>query len=109
MEYSTSPAGKKKKITLKAIGNQWYWTYEYPDNGGIEITANFIMEEGLPPGHLPSILTLIRDGLTHTLPKGSIYFSPLTFGQPSRARLFEFNRLKVLSRLPTFLYIIQRL
>jgi hypothetical protein len=75
----------------------------------IEITANFIMEEGLPPGHLPSILTLIRDGLTHTLPKGSIYFSPLTFGRPSRARLFEFNRLKVLSRLPTFLYIIQRL
>jgi hypothetical protein len=75
----------------------------------IEITANFIMEEGLPPGHLPSVLALIRDRLTHTLPKGSIYFSPLTFGRPSRARLFEFNRLKVLSRLPTFLYIIQRL
>jgi Radical SAM superfamily len=75
----------------------------------IEITANFIMEEGLPPGHLPSVLALIRDGLTHPLPKGSIYFSPLTFGRPSRARLFEFNRLKVLSRLPTFLYIIQRL
>ena len=38
-----------------------------------------------------------------------VYFSPLTFGQPSRARLFEFNRLKIQSRLPTFLYIIQRL
>ena len=76
---------------------------------GIEITANFIMEEGLPSGHFPAILGLIRDGLTHSLPKGSIYFSPLTFGQPSRARLFEFNRLKVASRLPTFLYIIQRL
>jgi len=76
---------------------------------GIEITANFIMEEGLPPDHFPSILALIRDSLTHCLPKGSIYFSPLTFGRPSRARLFEFNRLKVASRLPTFLYIIQRL
>lgn len=75
----------------------------------VEVTANFIMEDDLPPGHLPSILALIRDSLTHTLPKGSIYFSPLTFGQPSRARLFAFNRLKVLSRLPTFLYIIQRL
>lgn len=75
----------------------------------LEITANFIMEEDLPPGHFPSILALIRDSLTHTQPKGSIYFSPLTFGRPSRARLFEFNRLKVLSRLPTFLYIIQRL
>ncbi len=75
----------------------------------VEITANFIMDENLPENHYPAILALIRDGLTHTRPKGSIYFSPLTFDQPSRARLFEFNRLKVLSRLPTFLYIIQRL
>jgi len=75
----------------------------------IEITANFIMDENLPENHYPAILELIRDGLTHTRPKGSIYFSPLSFDQPSRARLFDFNRLKVLSRLPTFLYIIQRL
>lgn len=40
-------------ITLKAIGNQWYWSYEYPDNGGIEITANLLKEKGdktLAPG-----------------------------------------------------------
>jgi hypothetical protein len=75
----------------------------------IEVTANFIMDEGLPANHYPAILELIRERLVHTKPKGSIYFSPLTFNQPSRARLFEFNRLKILSRLPTFLYIIQRL
>lgn len=75
----------------------------------VEVTANFILDESLPDNHYPAILGLIRDGLARTKPKGSIYFSPLTFDQPSRARLFAFNRLKVLSRLPTFLYIIQRL
>lgn len=77
--------------------------------GNIETTANFIMDAELPANHYPAILELIRERLVFTKPKGSIYFSPLTFNQPSRARLFEFNRLKVLSRLPTFLYIIQRL
>ena len=75
----------------------------------VEITANFIMDEQLPANHYPAVLQLIRESLVHTRPKGSIYFSPLTFDTPSRARLFEFNRLKVLSRLPTFLYVIQRL
>lgn len=78
-------------------------------HGNIEMTANFIMDEDLPANHYPAILELIRESLVFTKPKGSIYFSPLTFNQPSRARLFDFNRLKVLSRLPTFLYIIQRL
>lgn len=75
----------------------------------IEITANFIMDNDLPKNHYQTIQELLRDNLPHVKPKGSIYFSPLTFDQPSRARLFEFNRLKVMSRLPTFLYIIQRL
>lgn len=75
----------------------------------IEVTANFIMDENLPTNHYPAILELIRESQVHMHPKGTIYFSPLTFNQPSRARLFEFHRLKLLSRFPTFLYIIQRL
>lgn len=75
----------------------------------IEITANFLMDETLPKNHYPKIIQLIRDGQTFTKPKGTIYFSPLTFGTPSRARLFEFNRLKIQSKFPTYLYIIQRL
>jgi len=27
------------------IGNQWYWTYQYPDNGGIEIVSNMLKEQ----------------------------------------------------------------
>jgi cytochrome c oxidase subunit 2 len=43
-QFKPAPANA---ITLKAIGNQWYWGYEYPDNGGIEITANMLKEKGL--------------------------------------------------------------
>lgn len=75
----------------------------------IELTGNFVMDDDLPDGHYSSILNLLRESLPHTKPKGSIYFSPLRFDTPSRKQLFAFNRLKVASRLPTYLYIIQRL
>jgi cytochrome c oxidase subunit 2 len=32
-------------VTLKATGNQWYWTYEYPDLGDIQITSNILKEK----------------------------------------------------------------
>lgn len=75
----------------------------------VEITANFLMEESLPSNHYPSFLRLVRDSFIRPKPKGGIYLSPLKFGSPSRQLLFDFSRLKLLSRLPTFLYIIQRL
>jgi cytochrome c oxidase subunit 2 len=34
----------KADITVKAIGNQWYWTYQYPDNGDFEIISNGLSE-----------------------------------------------------------------
>jgi len=33
---------------VKVIGNQWYWTYDYPDSGGIEIVSNILKEKGDP-------------------------------------------------------------
>lgn len=74
-----------------------------------EVTANFVFDEGLPDNHFPSFLELTRDSLARKKPKGCVYLSPLRFGQPSRAQTFVFNRLKVQSRVPTFLYLIQRL
>ena len=41
-QYKPAPAGA---VTLKAIGNQWYWSYQYPDHGGVEITANMLKEK----------------------------------------------------------------
>jgi cytochrome c oxidase subunit 2 len=38
----------KADLTVKVIGNQWYWTYDYPDNGGLEIVSNILKEKGDP-------------------------------------------------------------
>jgi cytochrome c oxidase subunit 2 len=32
----------KADLTVKVTGNQWYWTYTYPDNGGFEIVSNML-------------------------------------------------------------------
>ncbi len=41
-QFKPAPANA---VTLKAIGNQWYWSYQYPDHGGFEITANMLKEQ----------------------------------------------------------------
>lgn len=41
-QYKPAPANA---LTIKAIGNQWYWTYQYPDNGEFEVTANMLKEQ----------------------------------------------------------------
>lgn len=50
-QYKPAPA---KALTIKATGNQWLWTYTYPDNGGIEVVSNMLKDEdairnGEPP------------------------------------------------------------
>lgn len=35
----------KEAVTLKAIGSQWFWNYEYPDHGGIQLTSNMLKEK----------------------------------------------------------------
>jgi cytochrome c oxidase subunit 2 len=35
----------KADLTVKAIGNQWYWTYQYPDHGDFEIVSNGLSAE----------------------------------------------------------------
>ncbi len=34
-----------KQITIKATGNQWYWSYEYPDNGDISFDSLMLSDE----------------------------------------------------------------
>ncbi|MDJ0977056.1 MAG: cytochrome c oxidase subunit II [Erythrobacter sp.] len=36
-QYETPP---EDAVTIKAIGYQWYWGYEYPDHGGFEVVSN---------------------------------------------------------------------
>ena len=50
-QYESPPEGA---ITIKANGYQWYWGYEYVDNGGFEVISNMMPEadalaQDLPP------------------------------------------------------------
>ena len=40
MEKAQNP-----EMTLKVTGNQWYWSYQYPDNGNFEFDSNIIPDE----------------------------------------------------------------
>lgn len=37
-------------MTVKAIGRQWYWSYEYPDHGNFIFDSNMVADEDLEPG-----------------------------------------------------------
>jgi len=43
-------------MTIKATGNQWYWTYEYPDHNGIEFDAVMLTDEEASAAKLPRLL-----------------------------------------------------
>ena len=36
---------EKVEMTLKVIGHQWYWSYEYPDAGDLAFDSNIIPDE----------------------------------------------------------------
>lgn len=38
---------EKADMTLKIIGNQWNWTYQYPDHGNFEFTASMLQGDEL--------------------------------------------------------------
>jgi cytochrome c oxidase subunit 2 len=44
-QYKPAP---KEALTVKVTGNQWYWTYAYPDNGGFEVISNMLNLPGQP-------------------------------------------------------------
>lgn len=44
-QYKPAPADA---LTIKVTGNQWYWTYSYPDNGEIELVSNMLNLPGYP-------------------------------------------------------------
>jgi len=47
----------KPDITVKATGKQWYWTYDYPDNGNFEFDSLIVEDKDLKPGQ-PRLLTV---------------------------------------------------
>ncbi|MEJ2166618.1 MAG: radical SAM protein [Desulfobacterales bacterium] len=75
----------------------------------IEISANFLLGDQLPPDHYRSLIELVRGRLDRFYSKGAIYLSPLNTSRNQRDLIRKFIEIKNLSRLPTFLYLIQRL
>ncbi len=47
---------KDAEMTLKAIGHQWYWSYEYPDHGDFTFDAAMVEDDELQDGQ-PRLLT----------------------------------------------------
>lgn len=48
--YYSDEMPEKIDLTIKATGNQWYWTYEYPDHGKFSFDSNMIPDEEIKPG-----------------------------------------------------------
>lgn len=51
-------APPKADITVKATGNQWYWTYTYPDHGGFELVSNGLKDEDAKARGEPRLLAV---------------------------------------------------
>ncbi len=75
----------------------------------IEITSNFVIGKELPETHYQSLKELIRDAPTVSRGKGGIYLSPLKDNPKKRELLPLIKDIKSHSKLPVFIYLIQRL
>lgn len=40
------------EMTLKVIGNQWYWAYQYPDQGNISFDSRIVDDKDLKSGQM---------------------------------------------------------
>jgi cytochrome c oxidase subunit 2 len=47
----------KPDLTIKATGKQWYWSYNYPDNGDFEFDSLIVEDKDLKSGQ-PRLLTV---------------------------------------------------
>jgi cytochrome c oxidase subunit 2 len=47
----------KAELTVKATGHQWYWSYEYPDNGNFGFDSTLVEEKDLKPDQLRLLTT----------------------------------------------------
>lgn len=106
----------KKPITTNAINDAFLKMIDINKRySNIEVTANFVLDDKMPEGHIPSIINLTRNSLDHSYSKGAIYISPLCSPKDKKAHvnrktiLKMFNEIKRHSRLPAFLYLIERL
>lgn len=54
-QYETPPADA---VTIKATGYQWYWGYNYPDNGDFEVISNMLSNDDAIANGEPALLAV---------------------------------------------------
>ncbi|MBU2510765.1 radical SAM protein [bacterium] len=79
---------------------------DYPN---LEITGNFLLGENLSQEHNQSLTEFLGNIPNPKNGKGAVYLSPLMGGNRAESLLPLFYQIKERSRLPTYLYLIQRL
>jgi len=42
-------------LTIKVVGHQWYWEYDYPDNGDVKFDSYMVPEDDLKPGQIRNL------------------------------------------------------
>ena len=57
-DKETTPADAE--MTVKAVGYQWYWGYEYPDHGDFAFNSIMLQPDELQPGQ-PRLLAVDRE------------------------------------------------
>ena len=77
------------------------------DLSRVELSCNFLMGQDMPPAHYQGITTLLSS-VSSAPVKGSVYLSPVKGSPKKRELLPLFRGIKSQSRLPVFIYLIQR-
>lgn len=75
----------------------------------IEVTANFVIGNGLPAQHYTSLKELLGNANVSAYGKGAIYLSPLKESPKKRELLPLVYEIKKSSKIPVYIYLIQRL
>jgi hypothetical protein len=75
----------------------------------IEMTGNFLIGTTLSPEHYQRLAELLATAPVTSHDKGAIYLSPIKDSPKKRELLPQFVEIKNRSRIPTYIYLIQRL
>jgi len=103
-------SGLGKPLTSAKVGEAFQKMLavnrEYP---GIEVTANFLLGERFSPEHYQALSDLLAGAPGSPSHKGCVYLSPLLESTRKPELLPTFRDIQSQSRLPAFIYLIQRL
>jgi hypothetical protein len=103
-------AGIKKPLDVPRILSAFQKMLELNrDYPGIEITANFLLGEELSDDHHRSVTELLGGLPDEFRGRGAIYLSPLVTSHRRPDLLPTFFEMQQQSKLPTYIYLIQRL